>query len=81
MDNKKEVRMMITPDNRCGQYVNAFAIHLRDEEVIIDAGFHPPLDKEIEITSRLIMNYKTAEGFMHNLQNALLDKRNANKKN
>lgn len=61
---------------KTGKYVNAFAVHIKDGEVVLDAGFHAPGGEEVEIVSRVIMNHKAAENFISTVQNALLDWRN-----
>lgn len=79
---KKEdsYKVHVGQDVKSGKYSNAFGIHIKPREVVLDFGFSQPNTNDIDIISRIILNHEVAEEFMRTLQNSLLDYRsNKNK--
>ncbi len=77
---QKTMKAHVSQEVRAGRYANMFAVHVRNDEVILDAGFSTPEGGDVQIVSRTVMSFKTAQSLNSTMQNALLDWHNKNKK-
>jgi hypothetical protein len=76
------VHLKIEPEKEQGTYSNAVSVHVNHNEVILDFGYLLPNQSPvtIKLVNRVNLSHKTAESLMKILSNAILDWRNAQKK-
>ena len=81
-ESKKQYLVKISEEVESGKFVNAISVHFNGNECVLDMGYTLPNAEKptIKIVSRANMTHKTAESFLKELSNALLDFKNKNEK-